>query len=298
MKLTTALPSGIVPGGEPGRKLPPPSSSLSPKEIGKGSMTVTDSGFGPEPENLSQESRAPSVSPVAKGGSHLAWHHRISSDQSQNSDDNQLLEDSQHLSPPEVLQWSGSPGYEPSFVTGDDQIVMTIHTSGAKVDNPQDTHSQVDSVQGSKQRDSSLESDHETSITDSTKKKKRKKKHKKHKSGDRSPAPRAISFSMHKPPGSMVKDYNWMLTDTAGDTVPDQSNPKVIIVNEPPECDEASHHDQLLGNPLTYPGDMVTSPYGHGGVLPPGNPWGSGDGDAQKEEFSSMVQTLEGFMLL
>ena len=201
------------------------------------------------------------------------------------------MEGSQHSSPPEVHQWSGSPGYEPSSITGHEPIVMTIHTSGAKVDNPKDTHSEVDSAHRSKQRDSSSESGHETSITDSSKKKKRKKKHKKHKSGDRSPAPRAILLSMHELPGSMVKDYNWMLADPASDTVPDQSNPKVIIVDEPPEGDETSHHDQLLGNPFIGPRDMVASPYGHGGVLSPDCPWGNGDGDAQKEEFCSMVQT-------
>ena len=172
------------------------------------------------------------------------------------------MEGQQHSSPPKVNQLSGSPGYEPSSVTGQEPIVMTIHTSGANVDNPKDTHSQVDSAHGSKQRDSSSESGHETSIMDSTKKKKRKKKYKKHKSGDRSPAPRAILFSMCEPPGLMVKDYNWMLTDTASDIVPDQSNPKFIIVDEPLEGDEMSHHDQLLGNPFTGPGDMVASPYG------------------------------------
>ena len=41
----------------------------------------------------------------------------------------------------------------------------------------------------------------------------------------------------------MVKDYNWALTDTAGDAVPDQSNPRVIIVDELPEGDEVSHHN-------------------------------------------------------
>ena len=205
------------------------------------------------------------------------------------------MEGPQHSSPPEVYQRSGSQGYEPFSVTGYEPIVMTIHTSGAKVDNPKDTHPQVDSAHGSKQRDCSSESDHETFLMNSTKKKKRKKKHK---SGDRSPAPRAILFSMCELPGSMVKDYNWMLTDTSGDTVPDQSNPKVIIMDEPPEGDETSHHDQLLGNPFTGPGDMVAGPYGHGGVLPPDHPRGSADGDAQKEEFCSMVQTLEGFVLL
>ena len=34
-----------------------------------------------------------------------------------------------------------------------------------------------------------------------------------------------------------------MLDDTAGDTVPDQSNPRVIIADEPPEGDETFHQD-------------------------------------------------------
>ena len=70
VKLTPALPSGIVPEGELGRKLTPPPSSLSPPKIGGGSVTVTDNGFGPEPDKLPQKSRASSVSPVAKAGSH------------------------------------------------------------------------------------------------------------------------------------------------------------------------------------------------------------------------------------
>ena len=114
----------------------------------------------------------------------------------------------------------------------------------------------------------------------------------KNKSGDRSPAPRAISFSMHKPPESMVKDYNWMLTDTAGNVVPDQSNPRVIIVDATPEGDEVSHHDRSLRNPFTGPGDMVAGPYGHGGALPLDHSQGSSDSGAQKEEFCTMVQTL------
>ena len=148
----------------------------------------------------------------------------------------------QNSSPPEVHQWSGSPGYEPSSVTGHDPIVMTISTSGAKVHNLKDTHSKMDSTHGSKQRSSSSESDHETSVMDSMK----KKKHKKRRSANRSPASRAISFSMRQPPDSMVKDYNWMLADTAGDAVPDQSNLKVIIVNEPPEGIETDHSEILL----------------------------------------------------
>ena len=165
-----------------------------------------DSGFGPEPDKLSQESQAPSVSLVAKVGSHSAC--RISSDQSQDSDDNQASEGPKHSSPPEVHQQSGSPGYEPSSVTGHEPIVMTISTSGAKVHSLTDTHPQVDSACGGKQRSSSSESGHETSIADSMKKKKEKKKHKRRKSANRSPAPRAILFSMHQLPDSTVKDYN------------------------------------------------------------------------------------------
>ena len=85
---------------------------------------------------------------------------------------------------------------------------------------------------------------------------------------------------MHQPPDSMVKDYNWMLTDTAGDAVPDQSNPRVIIIDEMPEGDEVSHHDRSLGNPFTGPGNMVAGPHGDGGALPSVCSQGSGDGGA------------------
>ena len=233
---------------------------------------------------------------MAKVGSHSA--QRISSDQPQDSDDNQPSESPKHSSPLEVQQWSGSPGYEPSSVTGHKPIVITISTSGAKVHSLKDTHPQVDSAHGGKQRYSSSESDHETSIGDSMKKKKKKKKHKRRKSANRSPAPRNISFSMHQLPDSMVKDYNWMLTDTAGDAAPNQSNPRVIIIDQTPEGDEVSHHDQSLGNHFTGPGNIVASSYGHGSALPLDHSHESGDGGAQKEEFCTMVQTLEGIVPL
>ena len=67
---------------------------------------------------------------------------------------------------------SSLQGYEPSSVTGHEPIVMTISTGGAKVHNPNDTHSQVDSAHGSKKRSSSSESSHETSAVDSTKRRK------------------------------------------------------------------------------------------------------------------------------
>ena len=59
MKLTPSLPSEVIPEGEQGRKLPLLPSSLSPKEIGEGSVTITDSGFGPEPDKLSQDPELP-----------------------------------------------------------------------------------------------------------------------------------------------------------------------------------------------------------------------------------------------
>ena len=88
VKLSSALPSGVVPDREPGRRLPSPSNSSSPKETGEEPGTISDSGFDPEPNKLSQESRAPSVSPVAKADSHFKQHCWISSD---HSDDNQQL---------------------------------------------------------------------------------------------------------------------------------------------------------------------------------------------------------------
>ena len=54
VKLSSALLSGVVPDGEPGRKLPPPPNSLSPKDTGEEPMTISDSGFNPEPNKLSQ----------------------------------------------------------------------------------------------------------------------------------------------------------------------------------------------------------------------------------------------------
>ena len=144
-------------------------------------MTISDSGFNPEPDKLSQESRAPSVSPVAKVDSHSKQHHQISSN---HSDSNQQLEGPKHLSPAKTHQQDGSPGYEPSLVTGHEPIIVTISTGGAKVHNPKDTHSQMDSAHGSKKRSSSSESVHETSVVDSTKrKKKKKKKHKERSAG-------------------------------------------------------------------------------------------------------------------
>ena len=294
VKLSSALPLGVVPDGEPGRKLPPPPNSLSPKKTGMEPVTISESGFDPEPDKLSQESRAPSVSPVAKVDSHSKQHCQISSS---HSNDSQQLEDPKHSSPAKTHQWDGSPGYEPSFVTGHDPIILTISTGGAKVHNPKDTHSQVDSAHGNKKGSSSSESGCETSVVDSTKKKKKKKKKHKTKSAGRSSAPRFISFSMHQPPSSMVKDYSWMLTDAADGTIPDQSNPKVIV-DEPQEDDKVSQWDRVLGNPFTGPGDVVASLHDHSNPPPPSQPGDGDDGSGKDGGFCNMVQSLEGMILI
>ena len=40
VKLSSALPSGVVPDGEPGRRLPPPPNSSSLKETGEEPVTI------------------------------------------------------------------------------------------------------------------------------------------------------------------------------------------------------------------------------------------------------------------
>ena len=191
VRLSSALPLGVVPDGESGRKLPPPPKSSSPKETGEEPVTISDSGCDPEPDKLSQEPKAPSVLPVAKVDSHSEPHHQISSD---HSDDNQQLGGPRCSSPAKTHLWDGSPDYEPFSMTGHDPIILTISTGGAEIHNPKDTHSQVDSAHESRRRSSSSESGHETSVADSTKKKKKKKKKHKTQSAGRSPAPRLIFF--------------------------------------------------------------------------------------------------------
>ena len=58
-------------------------------------------------------------------------------------------------------------------------------------------------------------------------KKKKKKKHKRS-----SPVPKVVSFTVRQPLGPMVKDYSWMLDDEPSRPIPDQSNPKVILVDD------------------------------------------------------------------
>ena len=155
VKLSPLLPSGVTPDGEPGRRLPPPPNSSSPKEAAEESVTITDSGFSPEPDKLSWEPRAPSVFPVAKVDSHPRWHCLISSDQ---SDNDQPLRDPKHSDPAGAYQQDGSPGYEPSSITSHNPIMMTISaTSGVRVHNIKKTSSQVGSAHGSKKRFSSSE---------------------------------------------------------------------------------------------------------------------------------------------
>ena len=198
------------------------------------------------------------------------------------------------MSPAMTHQQDGSQGYEPSSVTGHEPIIVTISTGGAKVHNPKHIHSQVDSAHGSKKRSSSSESGHETSVVDSRKKNK-KKKHKERSAG-KSPAPSFISFSMCQPLSSMVKDYSWMLTDAADGTISDQSNPKVIIVDEPQEDDEVSQQDRVPRNPFTGPGDVVAGPHGHSNAPPPSQPGDRDDGSGKDGGFCDLVQSLEGMI--
>ena len=96
--LSPSLPHGVIPVGEFCQKLPPiQPSGPSPKEIAGESTTAADSGLGPEPSRLSQESQEPSVFLVAKASSLSMRHCWISSDQSDN--DEQQPESPNHFSP-------------------------------------------------------------------------------------------------------------------------------------------------------------------------------------------------------
>ena len=94
----------------------------------------------------------------------------------------------------------------------------------------------------------------------------------------------------------MVKDYSWMLTDAADGTIPDQSNPKVIIVYEHQEDDEVSQWDRVLGNPFTGPGDVVAGLYGQCNAPPPSQPGDGDDGSGKDDGFCDLVQSLEGII--
>ena len=89
-----------------------------------------------------------------------------------------------------------------------------------------------------------------------------------------------------------------MLTDAADGTIPDQSNPKVITVDEPQEDDEVSQWDRVLGNPFTGPGDVVAGPHDGRNVPPPSQPGDGDDGSGKDGGFCNMVQSLEGMILI
>ena len=78
-------------------------------------------------------------------------------------------------------------------------------------------------------------------------------------------------------------------TYAADGTIPDQSNPKVIIVDEPQEDDEVSQWDRILGNPFTGPGDVVGGPHGHSNAPPPSLPGDGDDGSGKDGGFYNMV---------
>ena len=85
---------------------------------------------------------------------------------------------------------------------------------------------------------------------------------------------------------------------TEGNIVPNQSNAKVIIVNEPSDAGESSQHDWSSRNLFTGPGEVVSGPNGHEGALPPSHSCGSGGGDGRSDDFFTLVQSLEGVIPL
>ena len=86
-----------------------------------------------------------------------------------------------------------------------------------------------------------------------------------------------------------------MLDDEPSRPIPNQSNPKVILVDDNPhEGNKTSA--QFLGNPFLNPGDIVAGPHGHNRAQSSGQSWGrSDDGN---EGFSNLVQTTDGMILL
>ena len=102
---------------------------------------------------------------------------------------------------------------------------------------------------------------------------------------------------MCQPPGSMVKDYSWMLDNKPSRPIPDQSNPKVILVDDDPcEGDKTSTHSQFLGNPFLNPGDIVAGPHSHNRAQSSGQSWGRSDNS--NEGFCNFVQTTDGMISL
>ena len=87
-----------------------------------------------------------------------------------------------------------------------------------------------------------------------------------------------------------------MLTDAADGTIPDHSNRKVIIVDEPQEDYEASQQDRVHGNPFTGPGDVVAGLHGHSNAPPPSQPGDGDDGSGKDGGYCNMVQSLEGMI--
>ena len=175
-------------------------------------------------------------------------------------------------------------------MTGHEPIMMTISVSGASVHGSKDIHPSVEPALGVRERSGSPGSEHETSITGS--KKKKKKKHKRS-----SPVPKVISFTVCQPPGSMVKDYSWMLDNEPSGSIPDQSNPKVILVDDDPhEGDKTSAHSQFLGNTFLNPGDIKAGLHGHNQAQSPGQ--SQGRSDDGNEGFCNLVQTTDGMIPL
>ena len=139
---------------KPGRLLPQPPMNSSPKETNECSITIANSGLGSGQDQLSRKSKAASISPVAQTSSHLSRCRRISSDQSQGSDDEKLPQGSIHSSPVRICQQSHSLDYKPSSISDHEphhQDSAWMNSGGStQARNPPETSPQVDTAHSPK----------------------------------------------------------------------------------------------------------------------------------------------------
>ena len=86
-----------------------------------------------------------------------------------------------------------------------------------------------------------------------------------------------------------------MLDDEPSGPIPNQSNPKVILVDDNPrEGDKTSTRSQFLGNPFLNPGNIVAGPHGHNQA----QGQSQGRSDDGNEGFCNLVQTTDGMIPL
>ena len=88
-----------------------------------------------------------------------------------------------------------------------------------------------------------------------------------------------------------------MLDDEPSGPIPNQSNPKVILVDDGPhEGNKTSTCSQFLENPFLNPGDIMAGPHGHNRAQSSRQFWGRNDDG--NERFCNLVQTTDGMILL